>query len=42
VGDSADDTRVDGDTVPETVTPATAPVEETRVAGTKLGDTNSV
>jgi hypothetical protein len=42
VGDTADDTRVDGDTVPETVTPATAPVEETRVAGTKLGDTNSI
>jgi hypothetical protein len=42
VDDTADDTRVDRDTVPETVTPATAPVEETRVAGTKLGDTNSV
>ncbi|MBV9796214.1 MAG: hypothetical protein JO016_20010 [Actinobacteria bacterium] len=35
-----DDTRVDGDTVPENVTPATAPVEETHVAGTKIGDTS--
>jgi hypothetical protein len=36
-----DDTRVDGDTVPETLTPATAPVEETHVAGTKIGDTST-
>jgi hypothetical protein len=40
--DDLDDTRVDGDTVPETVTPANSAVEETHVAGTKLGDTNSI
>ena len=34
----ADDTRVDGDTVPETATPPTSEVEETHVAGTRIGD----
>jgi hypothetical protein len=42
MGGTVDDNRVDDDTVPETATPAAAPVEETHVAGTKLGDTNSV
>ncbi len=34
----ADDTRVDGDTVPETVTAPNSEVEETHVAGTRIGD----
>jgi hypothetical protein len=34
----ADDTRVDGDTVPETATPPNTQVEETHVAGTRIGD----
>lgn len=34
----ADDTRVDGDTVPETATPPNSEVEETHVAGTRIGD----
>jgi hypothetical protein len=34
----ADDTRVDGDTAPETVTPPNSQVEETHVAGTRIGD----
>ena len=33
-----DDTRVDGDTVPETATPPNSEVEETHVAGTRIGD----
>jgi hypothetical protein len=36
-----DDTRVDDDTVPETATPANTPVEETHVAGTRIGDTSA-
>ena len=32
------DTRVDGDTVPETATPPNSEVEETHVAGTRIGD----
>ena len=35
-----DDTRVDGDTVPETVSPPNSHVEETHVAGTRIGDTS--
>jgi hypothetical protein len=41
VDGTVDDTQIDGDTVPETVTPPNTEVEETHVAGTKADDTST-